>query len=81
VCPSQVNDLSGFARGTDIDRDALRERLRRMTDAELIAFGTDMGATVYPRSYDYHGRPTVSAFSIQRDEARTEWRRRHRKQT
>jgi hypothetical protein len=34
---------------------------------------------VYPRVYGYDRKPTVSSFSIQLDEARNEWRRRHPK--
>ena len=31
---------------------------------------------VYPLRYDFHGKPVVSAFGLQLDEARAEWRRR-----
>lgn len=49
-----------------------------MNDAELIAFGVHMRGLVYPRTYDFRGKPSVSAFSIQLDEARLEWLRRNR---
>ena len=62
-----------------VDIEALRAKPSVMTEAELIAFGRQMGCLVYPRSYDGDGKVQVSAFSIQLDEARSEWRRRHPK--
>lgn len=59
-----------------VDLDALRARLRSMSDAELLAFGKQMRSLVYPLTYDGDGKPQVSTFSIQLDEARAEWRRR-----
>jgi hypothetical protein len=59
-----------------LDPDVLRERLRGMSDAELVSFGRQMHELVYPLSYGFDGRPLVSAFSIQLREARDEWRRR-----
>lgn len=59
-----------------VDLDALRARLRTMTDAELLAFGRQMRSLVYPLTYGADGKPQVSAFSIRLDEARAEWRRR-----
>jgi hypothetical protein len=50
-----------------------------MSDAEVVAFGKQMRGLVYPLTYDGHGKPSVSAFSIQLGEARAEWRRRHPK--
>jgi hypothetical protein len=60
----------------EVDLDELRGRLRRMSDAELVAFGKQMHELVYPLSYGFNGKPVVCAFSIQLDEARSEWRRR-----
>ena len=60
-----------------VNLEALRVRLAAMTEAELIAFGRQMRSLVYPRTYDGDGRVQVSAFSIQLDEARAEWRRRY----
>lgn len=68
--PSNALDIS-------VDLTALRDKLSAMTDAELIAFGKQMRALVYPLRYDGDGKPSVSAFSIQLHEARAEWRRRH----
>ena len=59
-----------------VDFEALRVRLRGMTGHELLAFGKQMRALVYPLTYGADGRPSVSAFSIQLDEARKEQRRR-----
>lgn len=64
------------ALGVSVDLEALRVRLRVMTDDELLAFGRQMRGLVYPLTYDGKGRPQVSTFSIQLDEARAEWRRR-----
>jgi len=58
---------------------ALRAKLQAMSEAELLAFGKSMREMIYPRRYDGKGKPTVSSFSIQLDEARNEWRRRHPK--
>jgi hypothetical protein len=62
---------------TAVDLHALRDRLEKMTDAELIVFGKQMRGLCYPLTYDGDGKPVVCAFSIQLDEARDEWRRRH----
>jgi hypothetical protein len=62
-----------------LDLDALRTRLQAMTDDELLAFGNQMHSLVYPRTYDGDGKPSESAFSIQLEEARGEWRRRYPK--
>lgn len=72
-------DLGGLSCPAPFDVEACREKLRAMTDAELISFGKQMHDLVYPRTYDFYGKPTVSAFSIQLDEARAEWRRRYPK--
>ena len=47
-----------------------------MSDTDLLAFGQQMHALCYPLTYDGSGKPSVSAFSIQLEEARAEWRRR-----
>jgi hypothetical protein len=61
-----------------VDLAALRLRLQKMTDDELIAFGKQVRDLVYPLRYGFNGQPAVSAFSIQLDEARLEWLRRHK---
>jgi hypothetical protein len=72
-------DLSSIARPSPVDVDAVRVRLAAMSDAELIGFGRQMRGLCYPITYDGRGKPQVSAFSVQLDEARVEWRRRHPK--
>jgi len=61
-----------------VDLDALRLRLEKMSDAELLKFGKEMRALVYPLTYGFDGKPRVSAFSIQLGEARAEWQCRDR---
>jgi hypothetical protein len=68
----------GF-KAENLDFEAIRANLQKMTDAELVAHGKKLRALIYPRRYDFYRRPTVSAFSIELDEARAEWRRRHPK--
>jgi hypothetical protein len=59
----------------DFDRDALRTRLRKMSDEELREFGkaarymTSPGANM--------GKPPLPTFVLQLAETRAEWRRRH----
>jgi hypothetical protein len=69
---------SGPCRELDVsvDLDALRSRLQKMTDEELIIFGMEMRHLVYPLRFGFNGKPVASAFGIQLDEARAEWRRR-----
>jgi hypothetical protein len=71
-----LGDMSGLAKESPVDLEELRSRLGKMTDAELIVFGKEMRELVYPLTYDYRGKPSVSAFSIQLREAQDEWRRR-----
>jgi hypothetical protein len=56
--------------------DAIRERIRRMTDAELIDYGR--AAREMAKPANNHGTPNP-AFAVQLEEARQEWRRRHPK--
>ena len=60
-----------------VDLDALRIRLQAISDDELVNFGNEMKKLVYPPTYDGNGKPSVSAFSIQLNEAREECLRRH----
>ena len=75
---TKQQDLSAIGFDSAFDVEACREKLLKMTDAELISFGKQMHSLSYPLTYDFRGEPTVSAFSIQLREARAEWRRRHR---
>jgi hypothetical protein len=64
-----------FTQGT-IDLDELRARLRKMTDAELIAFGKAARYMCSPAAN--LGQPPREPFVIQLREARPEWKRRKR---
>jgi hypothetical protein len=64
------------ALGIHVGLDALRARLQAISDADVLAFGNQMHQLVYPITFDGDGKPSVSAFSIQLDAARVEWRRR-----
>jgi hypothetical protein len=48
-----------------------------MTVDELLKFGKQMRGLVYSLRYGPDGKQSTSAFSIQLDEARKEWRRRN----
>jgi uncharacterized protein YjiS (DUF1127 family) len=58
-----------------INREEVRERLRRMSDEKLRDFGR---ACVYMSSPQANlGKPPREEFVVQLEEARAEWRRRH----
>jgi hypothetical protein len=59
----------------DFDRDALRTRLRKMSDEELREFGKAARYMVSPRAN--MGKAPLPTFVLQLEEARAEWRRRH----
>ena len=54
--------------------DELRERLRKMSDAELRTFGQAAQQMVFSKANP--GQPPPEVFVIQLDEARKEWKRR-----
>jgi hypothetical protein len=54
--------------------EQIRERIRKMSDAELRKFGRDAQDSSDPKK---NFGPRNPAFKIQVDEARAEWRRRH----
>jgi hypothetical protein len=58
-----------------LDVDALRTRLSKMSDEELRKFGRAARYMVSPTAN--MGKPPLSAFVLQLEEARAEWRRRH----
>jgi hypothetical protein len=58
------------------DLERIRARIRKMSDRELRQYGRAAADMADPRKN--HGNPNPS-FQIQLDEARAEWRRRHRK--
>jgi hypothetical protein len=57
-----------------VDLDELRARLRKMSDADLIAFGKAARYMCSPKAN--LGKPPRQPFVIQLREARVEWRRR-----
>jgi hypothetical protein len=57
-----------------VDADELRARLRKMNDADLIAFGKAARYMCSPKAN--LGKPPRPPFVIQLREARAEWRRR-----
>jgi hypothetical protein len=59
------------------DIEKLRERLRKMTDAQPLEFGRDGRQLCSPEAN--FGKPPREVFVIQLEEARAEWRRRHPK--
>ena len=59
---------------TAFNVDELRERLGKMSDAELRTFGQAAQQMVSPKAN--RGQPRPEVFVIQLDEARKEWKRR-----
>ena len=59
---------------TPFNVDELRERLEKMSDAELRTFGQAAQRMVSPKANP--GQPPPEVFVIQLDEARKEWKRR-----
>jgi hypothetical protein len=55
-----------------VDVEALRSRLRKMTEVEPLRFGNDNHYVCSP--YANLGKPPLEAFVIQLREARAEWR-------
>jgi hypothetical protein len=58
------------------DIEQIRERIRKMSDAELRKYGRAARELADPKK---NYGPRNPAFQIQLDEARAEWRRRHPK--
>ena len=58
------------------DIEQIRERIRKMSDAELRKYGRAARDLADPKK---NFGPRNPAFTIQLDEARAEWRRRHPK--
>jgi hypothetical protein len=62
-----------FDPSEQVDREAIRERLRKMTDRELFEYGRAGAYMVSPQASYGPTRPT---FVIQYAETRAEWKRR-----
>jgi hypothetical protein len=54
--------------------EELRERLRKMTDAQLLSFGKSAASVC--KIVPFVNDPPPRAFTMQLEEARAEWRRR-----
>jgi hypothetical protein len=68
--------MVGFARDeNEIDLEALRSRLRKMNDAELLRFGRAAKSMCLPSAH--FGQPPRQTFVIQLAEARAELERRN----
>jgi hypothetical protein len=63
-----------FAKSTQIDREKLRERLRKMSNEELRKFGKASASMCSPKAN--LGKPPNGDFVVQLEEARQEWKRR-----
>jgi hypothetical protein len=59
----------------EFDVDALRVRLQKMSDSQLVEFGRAAAVMCSPQAN--FGKPPREVFVIQLKEARAEWRRRH----
>jgi hypothetical protein len=66
-------------RLTNLDVDALRTRLRKMSDEELRKFGKAARYMVSPKAN--MGKPPLPAFVLQLEGARAEWRKRHQEES
>ena len=62
-----------FDPSEQVDLEAIRERLRKMTDRELLEYGRAGAYMVSPQASYGPTRPT---FIIQLAETRAEWKRR-----
>jgi hypothetical protein len=64
---------------SSFDVEALRARLRKMSDVELIRFGKDARYMCSP--WANMSKPPRADFQVQLDEAKSEWKRRHPENT
>ena len=66
---SSVEAPASFTGEKPLDVEELRTRLRKMTDAQLIAFGKSA-------AFVCHDNSPREVFIVQLEESRNEWRRR-----
>jgi hypothetical protein len=64
-----------FASSDEVDLEALRARLQKMSDEKVCEFGNAARYMCSPKAN--MGKPPREPFLIQLAEARAEWRRRH----
>ena len=72
-----MRDMSHLAHEAAVDLEGPRERLRKMSEAELLRFGKAAKFMCSPEAN--RGKPPRECFVIQLNEARKEWLRRHPK--
>jgi len=72
--PSGITPMQSI-RLADFDVEALRTRLRKMSDEELREFGK--AARYMTNARANMGKPSLASFVLQLEEARAEWKRRH----
>jgi hypothetical protein len=70
------NDILGIGFQEEVDVEALRGRLRKMSDAELLRSGKAARFMCSPGAN--FGKPPRECFVIQLREARAEWKRRNK---
>lgn len=68
-------DLSHLSVSQVIDLDAIRARLRKLSEDKLIEYGQSCAYLCSPGAN--FGMPPLEVWTAQLDEARAEWRRRH----
>jgi hypothetical protein len=69
------SDLSRLASNAAVDLDAIRARLRSLSDVQLIEYGKSCRHLCSPKAN--FGKPPLEVWTVQLNEARSEWRRRH----
>lgn len=72
-----MSDMYHLSKQTPIDLEELRERLRKMSDRELMRFGRAAVSACKP----LRGKPPQEVFVIQLEEARAELKRRNTEKT
>lgn len=70
-----MSDLSHLSTEHPIDLEQLRQRLAKMSDAQLRKFGEAGRYLCSPEAN--LGKPPRDVFVVQLNEARREWKRRH----
>jgi len=67
-------DLSHIAGNLGVDVNAIRARLRSLSDVQLIEYGKNCAFLCSPKQN--FGKPPLEVWTVQLSEARAEWRRR-----
>jgi hypothetical protein len=72
-----LNSVGFSSKDNEVDLEALRSRLRKMNDAELLRYGRAAKSMCSPDAY--FGQSPRQTFVIQLEEARAELERRKRR--